>query len=311
MSELDSIFNDDWSEDHRSGVIAVVGRPNVGKSTLVNALLGQKIAITTPKPQTTRRNQLGIYTDEKVQILFVDTPGLHKPHNKLGEYMLATAETALKDADIILWILDVSEEVQRSDDYISETFKNISRTAPLILILNKIDLVKEDKDYSPYLALTDTQTVMKVSAATKAGVPQLLAHLISLLPLGPRYYPADQVSDMNLRFMVGEIIREKAMNHTEQEVPHSLAVEVFDYKDKEERTEIYANIYVEKDSQKGIIIGKNGQMIKQIGIEARKDIQVLVERPVFLDLHVKVQKDWRSNEIFMRRMGYFMPSDEE
>lgn len=308
---LDSIFNEDWSEDHRSGVVAVVGRPNVGKSTLVNAILGQKIAITTPKPQTTRRNQLGIYTTGDIQILFTDTPGLHKPHNTLGEYMMTVAESALKDADVIVWILDVSEEPQKADEYIAETIQAKRGKIPVLLVLNKIDLVPNKTAFDEHLALIEHQQVFKVSASENLGVTELLDAVKELLPLGPRYYPADEVSDLNMRFIAAEIVREKVIMHTEQEIPHSVAVEVTDYKDKEKRTEIYATIYVERDSQKGIIIGKKGSMIKQIGTEAREDIGNMIERKVFLDLHVKVLKNWRSNEAFMRRVGYKMPKEDE
>lgn len=308
---LDSLFNEDWSEDHRSGVVAIVGRPNVGKSTLVNAILGQKIAITTPKPQTTRRNQLGIYTTEDVQILFTDTPGLHKPHNTLGEYMMTVAEQALKDADLIVWILDLSEAPQKADEYIAETIQTNRDKTPVFLALNKIDLVPEKTDFNEYLALIEHQKVFKLSASENLGVKDLLDAIKELLPQGPRYYPADEVSDLNMRFIAAEIVREKVIMHTEQEIPHSIAVEINDYKDKEKRTEIYATIYVEHDSQKGIIIGNKGAMIKRIGTEARKDISAMIERPVFLDLHVKVLKNWRSNEAFMRQMGYKMPQEDE
>lgn len=309
MSDLDSIFSDDWPEEHRSGVVAVVGRPNVGKSTLVNAILGQKIAITTPKPQTTRRNQLGIYTTTDVQILFVDTPGLHKPRTTLGEYMTTVAEKALRDADVILWILDASEAPQRADHYIAETIQAANNPA-VVLVLNKRDIAK-DRDTSEHRALVPHKNAHAISALTGDGVPELLEDIKQMLPLGPRYYPVDQLSDLNMRFVAAETIREKVMLHTEKEIPHSVAVEITDYKDEEERTTIYAVIYVERDSQKGIIIGKGGSMIKQIGTEARADLQAMVERPVFLDLHVKVLKDWRSNEAFMRRVGYRLPKEDD
>lgn len=307
---LDSVFNDDWSEDHRSGVVTVVGRPNVGKSTLINAILGQKIAITTPEPQTTRRVQLGIYTTEDAQILFTDTPGLHKPRNNLGEYMMAVADEALRETDMIVWILDGSEAPQRSDTYIAETLGAFSGT-PIILVLNKMDQVADATDLSKHLALIEHQVVHRVSALRNTGLPELLADISARLPLGPRYYPADQVSDLNLRFVVAETIREKVILNTAQEVPHSVAVEITDYKDKEALTEIYATIYVERASQKGIIIGKSGSMIKQIGSEARQDIEQLIDRKTFLDLHVKVLKNWRSNEDLMRRVGYQMPKPED
>ncbi|MDQ7024477.1 MAG: GTPase Era [Anaerolineae bacterium] len=307
---LDSIFNDEWSDDHRSGGIAVVGRPNVGKSTLINAIIGQKVAIATPKPQTTRRNQLGIYTEESGQILFTDTPGLHKPRNALGDYMMTVASQALEDADVIVWILDVSEAPHKSDNYIATTIQEKAKDTPVILVLNKIDLVLKKDNFSAYTSLIDHTAAYRVSAAKGDGISDLTQALIALMPQGPRYYPVDQVSDLTMRFMVAEVIREKVILNTEHEIPHAVAVEVTDYKDKETRTDIYAVIYVERNSQKGIVIGKSGSMIKKIGIEARQEIEPMVERQVFLDLRVKVLKNWRSNETFMRRVGYRMPKND-
>jgi len=311
---LDSIFNEDWPQDHRSGIVAVVGRANVGKSTLINAILKQKVAITTPKPQTTRRNQLGIYTEKAGQILFVDTPGLHKPKNKMGEYMMALADSALNDADIILWILDASEPPQKSDQHIAETLKQLRNKAPLVLVLNKIDRIDEideEADFTEHLALLSYQQHFKISATENHGIAELVQALLKLLPQGPRYYPVEQISDMNMRFIAAEIVREKAILNTEYEVPHAIAVEITDYKEHEERTVIYATIYVERETQKGIVVGKGGQMIKKIGTQARREIKKLIERPVHLELHVKVLKNWRSNETFMRRIGYKMPKADD
>lgn len=307
---LDSVFNDNWSEDHRSGVVAVVGRPNAGKSTLINAILGQKIAITSPKPQTTRRNQLGIYTTDNAQILFTDTPGLHNPHNKLSEFMQLTAEHALKDADAILFIVDVSMSPIDEDKDIASMVKGFAGETPIILALNKTDIDARVPDIVAYEDLIEHHKSFQISALKGGGVERLVAELVSLMPEGPRYYPAEQVSDMNMRWIAAEVVREKVMHYTEQEIPHSVAVEVFDYKDKGERTDIYANIYVERDSQKGIVIGKHGSMIKKIGTDARKELQTMIHRSIFLDLHVKVLKNWRSNEDFMKRLGYSLPKDD-
>ena len=310
MSELDDIFADDWGEDHRSGVVAVVGRPNVGKSTLLNAILGQKIAIATPKPQTTRRQQLGILTLSNAQILFVDTPGIHRPHNKLGEYMVAAAESALRDADVILWIVDASEPPNASDQLISEKIAQIRQT-PVLLVLNKVDLLKGVVDFSAHLALAPEAKPLHVSALKQTNIDKLIDELVALLPLGPRYYPVDQLSDVNMRFIAAEIIREKVINNTSQEVPYSVAVEIDSFKEEPDRSIISAIIYVEKESQRGILIGKGGSMIKKIGTEARLELIEQLGTPVHLDLHVKVLPNWRNDEALMRRMGYRISSDDD
>ncbi len=304
MSNLDSIFNDDWSEDFRSGLVAVVGRPNVGKSTLINGILGQKIAIVSPKPQTTRTRQLGIYSTDKCQMIFVDTPGIHVPHHKLGTYMVSVAEDALKDADVILWIVDSSEAPQAEDRQIAETIQQLKQVTPIVLALNKMDLVEGQVDFSEHLDLVEYESMFQISAETQAGVSELLEHLLTLLSLGPPYYPTDDLSDANLRFIAAEIIREKIILNTAQEIPHSVAVEVTEFKEKENISIIEATIYVERDSQKGIIIGKGGKMIKRIGMQSREDLEVLMETQVHLDTRVKVLKNWRKNEDFMKRLGY-------
>ena len=304
MSNLDSIFNDDWSEDFRSGLVAVVGRPNVGKSTLINGILGQKIAIVSPKPQTTRTRQLGIHTTDAGQMIFVDTPGIHVPHHKLGTYMVSVAEDALKDADVILWIVDASEASQAEDHQIAETIQQLKGDTPIVLVLNKMDLVDGEAEFSEHLALIPHDSVFNISATTQDGVSELLEHLLTLLPQGPPYYPVDDLSDANLRFIAAEIIREKIILNTVQEIPHSVAVEVTEFKEKDNISIIEATIYVERDSQKGIIIGKGGKMIKRIGMQAREDLEVLIETQVHLDTRVKVLKNWRKNDDFMKRLGY-------
>lgn len=308
---IDDLFEEDWPEDHRSGVVAVVGRPNVGKSTLINRILGQKIAIVTNKPQTTRKQQLGIYTVEHGQILFVDTPGLHRPHNKLGEYMQHVAETALKDADLILWVLDTSEPPQESDYIIAETLSAYRGQSPVVLALNKSDLLESDAELSEHRALIDHIAATKVSAAEGTNVDEVVSYLLSQLPLGPRYFPADQVSEVNLRFIAAEIIREKIIENTEQEIPYSVAIEISEFKERsEDLTYISAVVYVERDSQKGIIIGKRGAMIKKLGVEARTSLAEILGTRVYLELHVKVLKNWRSDPNLLRQLGYFVPRED-
>jgi GTP-binding protein Era len=302
---------DDWSPEHRSGVVAVVGRPNVGKSTLINAILGQKIAITTPKPQTTRRQQLGILTSNEAQILFVDTPGIHKPHNKLGEYMSFAAGDALKDADVILWILDATEAPNGADRYIAGVIKETVPNTPIILALNKTDTLKGVHNFTHHLALVPHVIDFKISALKNTQVPELVAKLTSMLPLGPRYYPVDQVSDVNMRFIAAEVVREKIILNTDKEIPYAVAVAIEAFSEGEERTTIEGVIYVERDSQKGIIIGKGGSMIKTIGTQARLELQEILEQSVHLELRVKVLKNWRDDEALMRRLGYRLPKKGE
>jgi GTP-binding protein Era len=311
MTNLDDIFQEDWDDNHRSGFVAVVGRPNVGKSTLINCILGQKIAIVTNKPQTTRKQQLGIYTSPKGQILFTDTPGIHKPHHKLGEYMVDVAEQAIKDADLILWVLDASEEPQISDKYIAESLIKLRGNTPIILALNQVDKVGNDISLEEHLALIDHVNAIQTSALENFNITSLIDQIISQLPLGPRYYPADQLSEVNMRFIASEVIREKIILQTEQEIPHSVAVEIEEYKERsEDMTYISGIIYVERDSQKGIIIGKGGEMIKRLGKEARLELAEILGTRVYLDLRVKVLKNWRSDDKLMRRLGYRLPKKD-
>ncbi|MCU0511731.1 MAG: GTPase Era [Anaerolineae bacterium] len=304
MNHLDSIFDDDLPPGHRSGVVAVIGRPNVGKSTLMNAILGQKIAITTPRPQTTRRQQMGIYTLPAGQIIFVDTPGVHKPHNKLGEYMYDAATRALTDADVLLWIIDATEAPTGADHYIAGIIQQYAPQTPVVLALNKVDLLKGVYDFRAHLALTAHAAFFYVSALAGTKVPEVIEKVLSLLPVGPRYYPEEQVSDMNMRFIAAEVVREQIILNTDKEIPYSVAVEIDHYQEAEDRTTIEAVIYVERDSQKGILIGKGGAMIKTIGTAARQELIALLETPVHLELHVKVLKNWRDDEALMRRLGY-------
>lgn len=315
VSELDSIFSDDWSPDHRSGVVAVVGRPNVGKSTLINRILGQKIAIVTPTPQTTRRNQLGILTTDEMQILFVDTPGIHDPHHKLGEFMVNAAQATFRDADVVLWVVEVTLHPTGEDRRIAEALSKVTST-PVIIALNKSDLMEHEDELhqhvEEYRELVSHDAHFVISAAEGTNVTGVVDALKERLPLGPRYYPKDQVSDQNLRFLAAEVVREKIILSTHQEIPHSVAIGIDSFEEKPNRTyNIHATIYVERDSQKGIIIGSRGSMIKQIGIDAREELQQVYGHDVQLFLHVKVLKNWRSDERMMRRFGYYIAKDEK
>ena len=314
MSDFELDVEENLPEDYRSGVVAVVGRPNVGKSTLINRILRQKIAIVSPKPQTTRRRQLGIFTNDRAQILFIDTPGLHAPQHKLGEYMVKTAEAAFRDADVILLLLDVSMRPERGDELLAQTVERLRGSTPVFLALNKADLLtpqNHDPNIAAHEALIPHQKLFITSAFTGDGVDPLVHALIEQLPLGPRYYPADDLSDVNMRFIAAEVIREKIMLLTEQEIPYSVAVEVESYKERsDELTYISALIYVERDSQKGIVIGKGGAMIKRISTDARTELTKIIGTKVFLDLRVKVLKNWRSDEKLMQRLGYRMKDED-
>lgn len=308
MSDLDSVFSD-VPDDHRSGIVAVVGRPNVGKSTLINRILGQKVAIVSPKPQTTRKRQLGIYTDETTQILFVDTPGLHLPQHKLGEYMVKIAESAFADADLILIVLDVSTPPETADRHIAETVARLRGETPVALALNKADLLTEESSVEAHKALIPHEAAFLISAIEGTNVDSLLDYAKSKIPTGPRYYPADDLTEVNMRFVAAEVVREKIMLNTEQEIPYSVAVDIEGYQEKPDITVISATIYVERDSQKGIVIGKGGEMIKKIGTEARAELTEMLGTKVHLELHVKVLKNWRSDETLMKRLGYRMPKE--
>ncbi len=312
-NDLDSVFDDDWSEDHKSGVVAVVGRPNVGKSTLINRILGQKVAIVTPKPQTTRRSQLGILTEARGQILFTDTPGIHAPQHRLGEYMVNEALSALREPDVILLLLDMSEVPTAGDRQIAETVTQLRRETPVWLALNKADALKPsllDQRAADYGALLDHERAYRVSALKGDGVAALVDALFDRLPHGPRYYPADQVTEVNMRHVAAEVIREKVMLRTEQEIPHAVAVEIDSYQERsDDLTYISAILYVERETQKGILVGKGGAMIRQIGADARTELESMVDTKIFLDLRVKVLPNWRSDDRLMKRFGYRSSKD--
>jgi len=304
------ILNDELPSDHRSGFVAVIGKPNVGKSTLMNAYLGHKIAIVSEKPQTTRHRIRGILTRPDAQIIFVDTPGIHQPRHKLGEFMVETATKAIPDADVVLFMVDVSEMPTAEDEQIAQLIEEHSK-APVILVFNKADLLPPEKvkpHCEAYFKLVKHDEWMMISATRGDNRDKLLEMIVARLPQGPRYYPPDQLTDQNMRFIVAELIREQVLRFAHQEVPHAVAVAVEEWEQRrEDLTYIGAHIFVEKESQKGIIIGQGGRMLKRIGRAAREEIERLVGTRVYLDLWVKVRKKWRKDEKELRRLGYALP----
>jgi GTP-binding protein Era len=293
---------------HRSGFIAIIGRPNVGKSTLINALLEQKVAAVSPRPQTTRRRQLGILTLENAQLVFVDTPGIHNPRHKLGEFLNQEAEEALDGVDLILWLVDASVEPTDEDTRIASLLNGISPRTPLMLALNKIDLLNpgtESARAETYSKMLKHADVQKVSAARRLGLGQLLEALISLLPARPPEFPEEQITDTYEKDIAADLIREACLFKLRDEVPHSLAVRIDEFKERENgMAYIAATIFIERESQKGIVIGEGGKMLKSIGTAARKEIEEMGGRKVFLELRVKVEKDWRDNENALKKFGY-------
>jgi GTP-binding protein Era len=306
------LISQDLPEGHRSGFVALVGRPNVGKSTLMNAYLGQKIGIVSEKPQTTRGRLLGILTEPDYQIVFVDTPGIHRPLHRLGAHMVSVARHAIADADVVLWLVDSSATPTDDDISIAEMLR-APRRIPVILALNKIDLVPPDAEVAStgrYLSLLEPVSHVLLSATRGDNRDALLSALVEALPLGPRYFPEEQVTDQDERFLAGELIREQVLQQCRQEVPHAVAVIIEEFKDRsEEMSYISATIAVERDSQKQIVIGRGGKMLKQIGQGARIEIEKALGRRVYLELWVKVIPRWRRDPEHLRRMGYSLPGD--
>jgi GTP-binding protein Era len=307
MSEHPPLVSENLPPDHHSGFVAVVGKPNVGKSTLINALLGQKVSIVSPKPQTTRRNLLGILTADQYQIVFVDTPGIHKPLHQLGKVMVDTARSAIADADVVLWMMDASSPPDEQDRAIAGLLPQSADT-PVVGALNKIDLVSPDAleaRTAEYSAVWEFTATVAVSATRGDNRDKLLELLVALLPVGPRYFPEEQVTDADERFIAAELVREQVLEHLRQEVPHAVAVIIDDFRDRsEDLSYIAATIVVERDSQKQITIGKNGSMLKRIGSAARKEIEEALGRKVYLELWVKVIPRWRRDVQQLRRMGF-------
>ena len=289
-----------------SGFVAILGRPNVGKSTFLNRVVGQKIAIMSDKAQTTRNKIQGIYTEDDAQIVFIDTPGIHKPHSRLGDFMVESALSTLNEVDAVLFMVNATQKRGRGDDFIIERLKNVKK--PMYLVINKIDQIHPDKllqIMDDYRNTLDYAEVFPISALEGNNCPELIESLVNTLPEGPQYYPADQITDHPERFIAGELIREKVLELTREEVPHSVAVVVDRiHREDDEKVLVQATIVVERNSQKGIIIGKGGKMLKQIGVKARKDIELMLGDKVYLELWVKVQPNWKDRQVDLQALGY-------
>ena len=291
--------------DYKSGFVTLIGRPNVGKSTLMNHLIGQKIAITSNKPQTTRNRIQTVLTKEEGQIVFVDTPGIHKAKNKLGEYMVNVAERTLNEVDVVLWLVEPSTFIGAGEKHIAEQLKKVK--TPVILVINKVDTVKRDEVFAfidAYQKIYDFAAIVPVSAKSGENTEELVKVIFQYLPYGPQFYDEDTVTDQPQRQIVAEIIREKALHALNEEIPHGIAVAVEKMQFKRKIVDIEATIICERDSHKGIIIGKQGSMLKKIGTNARYEIEKMLEMKVNLQLWVKVKKDWRDSDFLIRNFGY-------
>lgn len=291
----------------KSGFTTIIGRPNVGKSTLLNQILGQKIVITADKAQTTRKRIKGILTTDEGQIVFIDTPGVHKPLNKLGEFLLDEAKISIPDADLILFLVDGSEPAGKGDKWIAQNL--LQTEIPIIIVMNKVDKIKNtakvEENLLTYKTLFDKNLpVVRISAKTGRNIDTLLSNIYRKLPEGLPMYPEDIVTEETMRDVTEEIIREKILLNTSDEIPHSVAVKVENYFEQENIDKIYASIFCETKSQKGILIGKGGSMLKKIGTEARKELEEITEKKVYLELNVKVEKDWRKKQSSLKSFGY-------
>ncbi|MEG2292111.1 MAG: GTPase Era [Carnobacterium sp.] len=292
--------------EHKSGFVAIIGRPNVGKSTLLNRVVGQKIAIMSDKAQTTRNKIQGIYTTPEAQVIFIDTPGIHKPKHRLGDFMVDSALSTLREVDVIILMVNAEEKRGPGDNFIIEKLQG--NKTPIFLVINKIDKVHPEKlleIIDNYRELLPFEQIVPISATEGNNVETLLNELLRYLPAGPQFYPEDQVTDHPEYFIVSELIREKVLELTREEIPHSVAVVVEGMKRNEnDKVQVQATIIVERSSQKGIIIGKGGKMLKDIGIKARRDIEVMLGDKIYLELWVKVQKDWRDKQNYLTDYGY-------
>lgn len=289
----------------KSGFCAIIGMPNVGKSTLLNTIAGQKIAIISDKPQTTRNKILAVYSTAEEQIIFTDTPGIHNPHNKLGEYMVKMANDSMRDTDVILFVVDASKGIRDMEREIAENIGKIN--IPCILVINKVDMVRKEKllpMIADYSSMNDFEAIIPISAKNNDGVDQLLDRISDNLEEGPMFYDKDTVTDQPERAIAAEIIREKMLWLLDKEVPHGIAIEITGMKEKNNITNINATIYCEKKTHKGIIIGKNGEMLKKIGTLARGDIEKMLDKKVYLELWVKIKTDWRNSDFLIKNFGY-------
>ena len=296
------------NENFKSGFVALVGRPNVGKSTLMNHLIGQKIAITSEKPQTTRNRIQTVYTDKRGQIIFLDTPGIHKAKNKLGQYMVNVAEGTLNEVDVIMWLVEPTTYIGAGEQHIAELLSKVK--TPVILAINKIDTVKDEeiiaKAIDTYKNVCPIAEIVPVSALRNQNTDKMTELLFQYLPYGPQYYDEDTVTDQPMRQIAAELIREKALRLLQDEIPHGIAVTIEQMKERDNGIfDIEATIVCERDSHKGIIIGKGGAMLKRIGSQARREIENLMGAKVNLQLWVKVRKEWRDSELYMKNYGYF------
>lgn len=293
--------------EFKSGFVSIIGRPNVGKSTFLNRVVGQKIAIMSDKPQTTRNKVQGVVTGDSSQIVFIDTPGIHKPKHKLGDFMVKSATNTLKEVDVIMFMVNANEKIGPGDRFVIEMLKGSN--TPVFLVINKIDLVHPDEllgIITTYMDEYDFAEIVPLSALNGNNVERLMETLNKYLPVGPKYYPDDQVTDHPERFIISELIREKVLHLTREEVPHSIAVVIEKIARDEDKNivNVMATIIVDRDSQKGIVIGKQGALLKQIGTKARRDIEMLLGSKVFLELWVKVQKDWRNKPGQLKEFGF-------
>ncbi|RHQ19680.1 GTPase Era [Clostridium sp. AM48-13] len=295
------------TKEFKSGFVTLIGRPNVGKSTLMNHLIGQKIAITSEKPQTTRNRIQTVYTDERGQIIFLDTPGIHKAKNKLGEYMVNVAENTLKEVDVILWLVEPTTFIGAGERYIAEQLSKIK--TPVILVINKIDTVKSKEEILTFIAaykdILNFAEIIPVSALKEMNIEDVKSSIFKYLPAGPQFYDEDTVTDQPMRQIAAELIREKALRMLDDEIPHGIAVVIDQMKERPNGIiDVDATIVCERDSHKGIIIGKGGSMLKRIGTAARMEIENLMDTKVNLKLWVKVRREWRDSDMYMKNYGY-------